>query len=463
MNESLQDKKVVIMGLGLHGGGLASALYCAKKGAKLLITDLRDEKTLSPSMNKLKDWPAEYILGEHRIKDFEDADMVIKNPGVRADSPFLLSAKRVETDISLFLAQVKNPILAVTGSKGKSSTVSALHAILKRVWPNAKLGGNITVSPLTFLEDLKDDPHSPIVLELSSWQLADLRGRNLLKPRVSVITNIMNDHLNAYGSLEAYVEDKREIYRGQDDHDWTLVNLDDPYGESFLSQSKARIAGLSLEEHRPPHPGTEAWITLSGKEGLIAWEGKKISLLPEKLQIPGKAFLQNCLTAGAMAALFGVAGPVIREALGDFIGIPHRMEKFLTWKGIDFYNDTAATIPEAACASYMALEGKVRWLTGGTDKNLDLESYRMLTKQPSKLVLLGGSATQRLIPILQEKAWIFEGPFTTIKEAVEELLRDIQSNEAVILSPGAASFELFKNEFDRGDQFKAQVRSQTGN
>lgn len=459
-NNGLEGKKVVIMGLGLHGGGLASALYCARRGARLLVTDLRDASTLAPSMERLKDWPVEYVLGEHRIKDFEEADLVIKNPGVRADSPFLKAARRLETDVSLFLAQVSNPILAVTGSKGKSTTVSALYGILKKVWPGARLGGNITVSPLTFLDELLEDPHSPVVLELSSWQLADLRGRGLLKPKVSVITNIMNDHLNAYASLEHYVQDKREIYRGQDQDDWTVVNLDDAFGPSFLQETRGKAAGFSLDPHRSPEAGTQAWITTDGKRGWVAWEGKQVEILPEALQIPGQAFLQNCLTAGAMAALFGVAAPLIREALGEFTGIPHRMEKFLSKNGVEFYNDTAATIPEAACASYLALPGPVRWLTGGTDKNLDLTPYRNLETPPAKLVLLQGSATNRLIPILEEKQWAYSGPFGSMKEAVASLLEGLMPGEKVLLSPGAASFELFKNEFDRGDQFRDQVRRQ---
>jgi UDP-N-acetylmuramoylalanine--D-glutamate ligase len=195
--------KVLVMGLGLHGGGLESARCLAGAGAAVTVTDLRDEQVLAPSVEKLEElagktaFPIRYVLGRHETADFEGADMVIKNPGVRPDSPFLEAARgkgaAIETDISLFLAASPARLLAVTGSKGKSSAVSALHWVLKEargrgLLPGrAFLGGNITVSPLTFLEEL--GPRDDAVLELSSWQLGDLAGRRgegggaLLKPR----------------------------------------------------------------------------------------------------------------------------------------------------------------------------------------------------------------------------------------------------------------------------------------
>ena len=246
--------KVLIMGLGLHGGGLESARFLLKRGAELTVTDLRDEKTLSPSIEQLEAAHKDrvggasirYVLGKHEIDDFKNADMVIKNPGVPPDSSFLKTARRIETDLSLFLNDFdRNSIRlsAVTGSKGKSSTASALHWVLKHSGKRSFLGGNITVSPLSFLDDLKkgDD----VVLELSSWQLGDLKGRQkadgtpLLKPKAVIITPIMPDHLDRYGTMEAYIADKRVINQGQDTSDITVA-ADDDWGRSFLAESKAQ-------------------------------------------------------------------------------------------------------------------------------------------------------------------------------------------------------------------------------
>ena len=167
--------KVTIMGLGLHGGGLTSAKYFASRDADVTVTDLRNRKILKNSIKKLKEYPINYILGHHNEKDFSNADLIIKNPAVPFNSPFLKIAASnnipIETDISIFLRQIKksgNPIIAVTGSKGKSTTATAIYYCLKKYFPAAKLGGNITVSPLNFLGDLREG--APIVLELSSCQ-----------------------------------------------------------------------------------------------------------------------------------------------------------------------------------------------------------------------------------------------------------------------------------------------------
>ncbi|MDR3338117.1 MAG: UDP-N-acetylmuramoyl-L-alanine--D-glutamate ligase, partial [Treponema sp.] len=277
--------RVVIMGLGLHRGGLESARYLAKRGALLTVTDLRDEKVLAPSIEKLEaalgttnaalstinavgDFKIRYVLGRHEEADFKNADMVIKNPGVRPDSPYILLARRIETDISLFLAANPARLLAVTGSKGKSFTASALHWALRKAREKgllaggAYLGGNITVSPLSFLDEL--GPADDVVLELSSWQLgdlrgkSDLRGRPLLKARAAVLTAIMSDHQDRYGSMESYVDDKRLIYRGQDASSATVA-WDDDWGRSFLAETPGRP--LLCAESPPAENVAGGWVS----------------------------------------------------------------------------------------------------------------------------------------------------------------------------------------------------------
>ena len=170
--------RVTVMGLGVHGGGLASALFFARRGAEVTVTDLRGPDALAPSIERLAGLPVRYVLGRHDVADFESADLVIKNPAVPTGSPFLAAARDravpVETDVSVFLSLARCPVIAVTGTKGKSTTASAIHHGLLRASPRARLGGNITVSPLEFLDDLA--PTDPVVLELSSWQLGDLGG-----------------------------------------------------------------------------------------------------------------------------------------------------------------------------------------------------------------------------------------------------------------------------------------------
>ena len=199
--EDIKNKNVTVMGLGLNGGGEATVRFLLKHSANVTITDMKTKEQLESTIKSLENDSSldtskiKYTLGCHNIEDFKNADVVIKNPGVKIEgNKFLAEAKQIETDISMFLHFTKAPIIAVTGSKGKSSTVSAIHFGLSQAGFTTFLGGNITVSPLTFLEKTNED--TPVVLELSSWQLADLRGRKLLKPYISLITKIVPDHQN---------------------------------------------------------------------------------------------------------------------------------------------------------------------------------------------------------------------------------------------------------------------------
>jgi UDP-N-acetylmuramoylalanine--D-glutamate ligase len=476
--------KALVMGLGLHGGGLESARYLAAHGAELTVTDLRDEKTLAPSIEKLKaaGISARYVLGRHDIEDFENADMVIKNPGVRPDSPYLQAAKQVETDISLFLAASPARLIAVTGSKGKSSTASAIHWVLDqarqrdrglRPLPGkAYLGGNITVSPLTFLDAL--GPEDDVVLELSSWQLGDLKGRlrpgsaganpgALLKPRAAVITAIMPDHLDRYGTMEAYVADKRVIYQGQDDGDLTVAG-DDDWGRSFLAETPGR--SLVYAQGPLPEGVAGGWVDGPGGPGLARLYGRypkditagePVELVPAKLLVPGSHQKKNLLAAALALLDLGLPAGFIRESLGRFPGIEHRLEFFHESRGLRFYNDTAATIPEAAAAAVAAFDTPVVLVTGGADKNLDFSPLVTAASKAKAIILLAGTGSDKLTSLLAGAGIGYQGPFDNVDTAVKAALAAARPGDTVVLSPGCASFGMFLNEFDRGRKWKEAV------
>jgi UDP-N-acetylmuramoylalanine--D-glutamate ligase len=456
IEQDLKGQRVTIMGLGLNGGGLASTLYFARRGAEVTVTDLRTEEVLAPTLESLSGVRVRYVLGRHEEEDFRQADVVVKNPAVRTGNPFLALARRVETDLSIFLAALDNPVLAVTGSKGKSTVATALHRILLSIDPHARLGGNIAVSPLTFLENLV--PGAPVVLELSSWQLADLKGRALLRPRVSAVTNLLWDHMNAYPDQTAYAADKAVVFESQDPGGWTLLPAAGPWSSWFAQRTPARKAWIGpgpLSGLPSSDPGfsVEQGLGRRGGEG----EAPPYRLLPERLQVPGGPFRLNCLTAGAMAVLFGVDPAVVPEVLESFGGVEHRLERFAVRRGVSYYNDTTATIPEAAAASLASFDQPVHWIAGGTDKNLNFAAFELLDRAPKSLILLKGSATERMMPVFRSKGWVWQGPFDNLDDAVACAVDRARPGEVVLLSPGAASFELFKNEFYRGNAFKDQI------
>jgi UDP-N-acetylmuramoylalanine--D-glutamate ligase len=489
--------KVLIMGLGLHGGGLESARYLLRHGAQLTVTDLRDEKILAMSIEQLEASCAgmpdnsaiRYVLGRHESDDFKNADMVIKNPGVRPDSPYLQAARRIETDIGLFLAAIsdmtavgKPPVrlITVTGSKGKSSVSSALHWTLKessgrRVY----LGGNITVSPLTFLDDLQNG--DTVVLELSSWQLGDLRGRiredgsALLKPDAAVLTAIMPDHLDRYGTMEAYVNDKRTIYQGQDQNDITVAG-DDLWGRSFIAESRARP--LVYSNSPLPQNVSGGWIDADSGKGfalLYNWTVKSaggsqpvdneiVEVVPAKPLVPGSHQKQNLLAAGLALYGLGVNPQYVLKGLGSFPGVEHRLELFLESGGIAFYNDSAATIPEAAAAAVEALgaDGRLILITGGTDKNLDFSTLAKAAVKAKAVILLEGSGSDKLRSLLRGAGINCFGPFNALENAANAALELAVSGDRICLSPGCASFGMFLNEFDRGRKWKETVTRLVG-
>ena len=456
--EDLRGLKVTVMGLGLNGGGLASAVFLSRHGARLTVTDMKDEAALAEPLAELAGLGIRFVLGRHELDDFSSADLVIKNPAVRPDSPYLRAAKAVETDISLFLRLSRSPVIAITGSKGKSSTSSAIYHGFTAAGRRAFLGGNIALSPLTFLDQTTAD--TPVVLELSSWQLADMRDLGVLKPKIALITSIMPDHMNRYRSMDEYVADKRLIYAAQDESSWTVCNRDDPWGRSFAAETRARVAWYADRDEGLPG----AWLeeSRSGddrRRGFFSAEGGPEEILGRELLVPGAHQRKNLLGAALALRLFGLEAQAVRGALASFPGVEHRLEYFAEKDGVKWYNDSAATIPQAVAAAISSFDAPVVLITGGTDKNIDFEPVRAAYGRSRLLILLAGSGTEKLRRLLDEDGVPYLGPFDELGTAVDEAAARASPGDVVILSPGCTSFGMFLHEFDRGKKFKETVRS----
>ena len=445
--EDIKGKKVTIMGLGLNGGGEAAVRFFLKKGAYVTVTDMKTEEQLKATVDRLNSDSSldhsrlTYRLGEHRIEDFENADCVIKNPGVKFEgNKYLAAARAIESDLSIFLRFTDCPIIAVTGSKGKSSTVSAIYYGLKEAGFDAFLGGNITVSPLSFFDQVSGD--TPVVIEFSSWQLADLRGRGVLRPHIAIITKIVPDHQNWYGDMESYVADKRLIYADQTKGDYSIFDSDD-WGDRFAAESKATVLRY----------GEKA--------------GWKIEL--GELLVPGTHMRTNAQNAALVMHLMGVPDDRIKKILQKWPGIDHRLQYFHSWKNqagqtVKFYNDSCATVPEAAAAATQAFGKPVILMTGGTEKGLELTPLIKTLTAPDAdtikvkdIYLLAGTATDKLVPELDKAGVKYHGPFN----GLEPLLKEYKKNageEVFVFSPGATSFGMFSNEFDRGNKYMSAVR-----
>ncbi len=515
--EDIQDKHVTIMGLGLNGGGEASVKFFLRHGAYVTVTDMKGRQELEPTILSITNDPAldrsrlTYVLGQHRLEDFTQADCVIKNPGVKFEgNSYLQAAKAVETDLSIFLSFCRSPIIAVTGSKGKSSTASAICFGLQKAGFSAFLGGNITVSPLTFLE--QTDGATPVVLELSSWQLRDLRGRKVLKPKVAVITKILPDHQNWYDGMDSYVADKRLIYADQDSSDFTILDADEDgyrhecaapkagcscWGDDFAGETKGFVLRYSRFVQKRDVWGAflkkERDGSITGyanlPEELRSRRSVQKGILQEQilrdLDVPGPVNRINALKAALALRLMGVSPEQTCSVLAQWPGLPHRLEACHKWKsGTDgrllvFYNDSCSTVPESCAMASQSFDQDIILIAGGTDKKLDFRPLAATLNgtdgskwKARQLYLLEGSGTDRLLPLLDPARVTIVGPFPSLTDLLTELKDRLSAPDAaktfgpvtrhtplpVVFSPGCTSFGMFSNEFDRGDTFRATVR-----
>lgn len=476
--EDFAGLKVTVMGLGLHGGGLASAAFLASHGAELCITDLRNQEVLEPSIRALDEAVSpgrlRYVIGRHEMEDFRKADLVIKNPAVKRDNPFLLAAPRLASDISLFLDLYPGPILAVTGSKGKSSTASALAHALRSLEPGSQLGGNITRSPLSFIETIKTPQSTPVVLELSSFQLGDLSlCASKLDAELAIITNIHRDHQDYYADMEGYLRDKEAVFQHQSATGFSIFNADqEDYARRFLNRrgNAARTIlasslrqGSDLPASTPlfqSHQGPRLQSTNQGGEVLLPGRDPE-RILGQVLLVPGAHQKTNLLMAAGGLVALGHDPVKVMEAISTYPGIPHRMEFCAEINGVRIYNDSAATIPEASLAAVRSFNVPVHMIAGGTDKKLDFSPFAIIGREAASLSLLEGSALKGIMDQLGSGKKLVES-FPDLPSCLDAALKRCKPGEVLVLSPGCASFGMFLNEFDRGNKFRDLVQARAG-
>lgn len=431
--------KVLIFGLGLNGGGFEAALYFLKHNHEVRITDLKKKSAFGKAIKKLEDLGGEFILGEHRKEDFIWADLVVKNTVITPTNEFLNYAKQVTNDFSFLFDNFNldnTKIIAITGTKGKTTTTSAVTHVLKHKGYNTLPCGNIGISAFKIAQYIEDNETNIdyLVCEFSSWQLRDTllyMKKEFPYLEVALITNLMEDHLNNYLDMNTYKEDKLLMFSNNLHYAICPRILRNVIKEKTQLKRKFLI---SLE--------TGISNGLCNKPELIpAYKILKTQNLKDK---------------------------EIFDLFATYKGIPHRIE----WLGIventAFINDSAATISEAVSFTFSHFNFlQVHLICGGTDKNLKPDGMLEALKKAVTITLLDGTFTKnKLIPLLERENLKYNGPYSNMAEAVDVSYKESVENykgtslaQAILLSPGAASFDLFLNEFDRGNKFKAEFKS----
>gem|GEM_PF-22616 len=433
-----RGRKITVMGLGVLGRGVGDVTFLAEQGANLTVTDLKTAEHLAPSLRKLKKFSnISYVLGEHRLEDFARADMVLKSGGVPLDSLYIAEARAhgvpVEMGESLFRKLSPATVIGVTGTRGKSTVTNLIFEILKADKRSVFLGGNVKgVATLPLLSKTKKG--DIVVMELDSWRLQGF-GDAHVSPQISVFTNFMRDHLNYYKGDDAlYFSDKANIYRYQITDDLLVTN----------NATKKLIASKHFDVRGKIETVRGATIPSNWKVG-----------------IAGEHNRENVAYAVTVARACGVADAVIKKVVATWGGLPGRLESLGMKKGVLFVNDTNATTPDAVCVALDTFEkykGKIILLGGGADKKLDYSEYtRSVASAVKHLILFRGAASEKIIAHCGTRT-ISVTVVDSMRDAMVEAKRHMKRGDLVLLSPGAASFGVFKNEYDRGDQFVAAVK-----
>jgi len=463
--EDLKNKRITIMGLGLNQGGLGVARFLAKAGAKILVTDLKTGKELGPSLEKLKSFfDIRYVLGQHREKDFINTDMIIQNPAVSHNSKYLRIAREhkipIKTDLDLFfqLCPSKN-IIAVAGTKGKSTVSQLIYYIFKEAQKDTILAGNIGISVLDILG--KINPQTWVILEISTWQLEGIKDFKF-RPQTGVLTNILPDHLDRYLNYKDYARAEKLIFKHQSPDDYLVSNYDNKETTKIKRETSSVIYWFSAKEQIEPG------CYLENDELVFQLEEHKIAFAKiSDLPLRGLHTLENILAASTVGFIHNIPSEIILKALKKFPGIPYRLEFIGKFKGIKFYNDTCATTPEATLAALESFpKQSIILILGGKDKKLNYENFGVAigqNKKIKKIILLQHpdyDASLKIFSSLKKHLdleKIIQTP--NLKVGVEIALQQAKANDLILLSPASASFGMFKNEFDRGDQFNKIVKS----
>jgi len=456
----LENKKITVMGLGLNQGGLGVTRFLAKSGAHVLVTDLKTEYELQETLDKLKEYNnIQFVLGQHRIQDFVNTDMIIQNPAVPHNSKYLQVARThgipIETDLSLFL-------IAVGGTKGKSTVTNLTYHTFLQTKKDIVHAGNIGISVFEILPEIKSN--TIVLLEISSWQLEGL-SQISFQPHISVLTNILADHLDRYSSFSDYVHSKKLIYQYQNRSDYLITNLDNPITRNIAHETKAKIFWFSAKNKVTQGSYLEE-DKLIFKFNNELTEICTISDIP----IPGLHNICNILAASNIFFIYKLPLTSIREGIKTFPGIPNRLEKIKTFNGINFYNDTCATTPDATIAAIQSLGVEpLILILGGRDKKLNYDKLCQTIKNKKNVIN---------IMILQHPEYnaseIIWNNFQKLKlnnkielcysmtEAVQKAYQKAIPGTNIILSPAATSFGMFSNEFERGNSFRLAINKLTG-
>jgi UDP-N-acetylmuramoylalanine--D-glutamate ligase len=447
----LNNKRVLVVGLGKSG--VASALFLKAQGAKVTVSDTKSGDDLRNEIPVLLDHGITVETGGHGDRTFRGQDLIVVSPGVPVDAPPLVQARAlgesVIGEIELAAQFLPGPIVAITGSNGKTTTTTLTGEIMTAAGFSALVGGNIGTPAISLAERAK--PETAIVLEVSSFQLETIQT---FRPKVAVVLNVTPDHLDRHRTFEVYVDAKARIFENQQGSDFAVLNADDLTCVAMGARTRAQVFWFSRQK--------EVEHGACVREGNIVFRdnsGQREIMQVSEIPLKGGHNLENVLAAVCAGAIMGCAPEKIRKAVCDFKAVEHRLEFVTTIRGVDYYNDSKATNVDATIKALESFPANIHLILGGKDKGSDYAVLNDLLRQRVKRVYTIGAAAVKIESQIK-------GPDVVHAETLENAIRKAnavaQSGDVVLLAPACASFDQFKSYEHRGKMFKEIVRGLAG-
>lgn len=446
----LSNKRVLVVGLGKSG--VASALFLKAHGARVTVSDIKSGDELRNEIPALLDHGITVETGGHGERTFRGQDLIVVSPGVPVDAPLLQQARSLDEpvigEIELAARFLPGPIVAITGSNGKTTTTTLTGEILAAAGFPTLVAGNIG-TPAISLAD-RATPETCIVLEVSSFQLETIQS---FRPKVAVVLNVTPDHLDRHKTFETYADAKARIFENQRGDDFTVLNEDDPTCVAMAARTRAQVFWFS----RQKEVKQGAWV----REGNILFrngsEQREIMQVSE-IPLKGAHNLENVLAAVCASALMGCAPEKIREAVRDFKAVEHRLEFVVSIRGVDYYNDSKATNVDATIKALESFPANIHLILGGKDKGSDYGVLNDLLKQRVKRVYTIGAAAEKIESQIKNVEVVHA---ETLENAIRRANAVAEPGDVVLLAPACASFDQFKNYEQRGRLFKEIVQALT--
>jgi UDP-N-acetylmuramoylalanine--D-glutamate ligase len=448
----VEGRKIAVLGLGRSGE--AACRFLKTRGAIVLGSDIRKRDDTKKAAKSLEEIGVTIELGVHS-NQILSSDLIVVSPGIPWDRDILKQARKskipVVSEIEIASSFLKCPIVAITGTNGKSFTTSLMGAILKEDGRKVAVGGNTAPGrPLTAIVD--ENPEI-VVAEVSTFQLEGIDG---FHPWIGILTNLSPDHLDRHMDFETYALLKSRLFHNQIGEDFAILNGDDPdvirYTSEILSKKiyfsrrRRMKGGVFIEE--------EHVISIGKEETKVC----DVELFPFKANF----YLENYLAAITAALIIGVKSQNLIRAIKTFGGMPHRMEEVLEHNGVKFVNNSMCTNPTACARSFEAFEDPVLLIAGGKEKRVNPAIMVEAIKKNAKLIFLIGDVSEKLTIMLKKKGVDSVWAVPSMDAAVEMAIAMSQPGDTVLFSPGFASFDMYRDFQERGDAFKAAVRKFTG-